>query len=354
VARLLAHLDLDAFFCSVEELEQPGLREHPFVVGGDPYGRGVIATANYQARRYGIRSAMSSAEALRRYPELVIVAPTRGRYSAASRRVWDLVRAQVGQVEQAGIDEGYLDLSFCADTNVAAEFCRELQQTIRRETGLSASFGISAVKGVAKICSDLRKPAGISVCEPGSEAALLAPLGLRKLPGVGPVAAAALAAARVVTIGQLASLDDETLAVLLPGSRGPLLRDRARGIDERWLEAPTEPKQISAEDTFEFDLRGDAHLHAELDALAARVGERLAAKGYAARTITLKLKYADFHIRSRSFSLPIATDDTRRIAEVAKLLLGRALADEPGALRLLGIACSRFERDVQLELPLRL
>jgi len=352
--RLFAHLDLDAFFCSVEELEDPRLAEIPFIVGGDPHGRGIVATANYRARAFGIHSAMSAAEALRRCPELVVVHPTRGRYGSYSRKVWKLVRDRVPEVEQAGIDEGYLDLSACENMAAAETFCRALQQELMNELGLSASFGISALKVVAKIASDLRKPAGITSVSPGEEAAFLAPLSVRRLPGVGPKTLRILAADRIVTIGQLARLGDDELDYMLPGKQGRGLRERARGIDPRWLEAPSEPKQLSAEETFSVDLRDRARLRAELEPLARRVCERLVAHGYTARTVTLKRKYADFRVRSCSFSLPVASADPARIGQVADFLLDRALDAEPGALRLLGISCSRFERTVQPELPLDL
>jgi nucleotidyltransferase/DNA polymerase involved in DNA repair len=236
--------------------------------------------------------------------------------------------------------------------HAAEEFARALQQSVYRETALSCSLGLSTLRVCAKIASDIRKPYGITVVPPGEEPAFLAPLPVRKLPGVGPKAAVSLAAARVTMIGQLARLNDAQLDELLPGKHGLELRDRARGIDPRGLLAPSEPKQISAEDTFEHDLRDRTRLHAELDELAQTVAERLAANGYGARTVTVKRKYADFRVRSSSISLPVATDNPARIAALAKLVLDNALLLDPGALRLLGISCSRFQRSLQLELPL--
>ena len=277
---ILAHLDLDAFFAAVEELEDPSLRSRPLVVGGDPHGRGVVATANYVARRFGIRSAMSSAEALRRCPEVIFLRPRHALYRQYSQAVWACVEEVVPRVERTGIDEGYLDLGSVLDSFAEARrLAGAVQVAVRGSTSLSCSLGVSTSKVVCKIASDRRKPGGITVVPPGREAAFLAPLATRILPGVGPRAEERLAAAGIVTLGGLASLSDAELRAVLPGQVGRLLRDRARGIDPRDLELDAERVSISTEETFERDLAERHALHAELRRMAEDVAEHLRRTG---------------------------------------------------------------------------
>ena len=236
---IVAHVDLDAFFAAVEELEDPPLRRVPLVVGGDPRGRGVVATANYEARRFGIRSAMSCAEALRRCPHATFVRPRHSLYRQYSQVVWETIAGVVPALEQVGIDEGYLDLaSVAADFGRARVVAEAVQTAVRGATSLSCSLGVGTSKVVAKVASDRRKPGGITVVRPGTEAAFLAPFDLRLLPGIGPRTEERVRARGIDTLGGLAELPDDELALLLPGKLGPLLRDRARGIDPRGLEAP--------------------------------------------------------------------------------------------------------------------
>src|SRR6266571_3513488 len=240
VPGIVAHLDLDAFFAAVEELENLELREKPLIVGGDPRGRGVVATANYVARRFGIHSAMSAAEAIRRCPHAVFVRPRHSLYREYSRHVWSTVRGVVPTLEQTGLDEGYLDIGEVAGDFLTARVVAEAVQTsVRGATSLTCSLGVAPCKVVAKVGSDARKPGGLLVVVPGQEAGFLAPLDVRKLPGVGPKAEARLRAAGIGTVGGLAALGDDDLRRLLPGSVGALLRDRARGLDPRGLEHAT-------------------------------------------------------------------------------------------------------------------
>jgi DNA polymerase-4 len=346
---ILAHLDLDAFFAAVEELEAPELRERPLVVGGDPHGRGVVATANYVARRFGIHSAMSCAEALRRCPHAVFLRPRHRLYKEYSRSVWDAVREVVPTVERTGMDEGYLDVGEVApDFGRARVVAEAVQAAVRGATSLSCALGVASCKVVAKIASDRRKPGGLTVVPAGREAAFLAPFAVRRLPGVGPRAEERLRRAGVATIGDLAALSDERLRGLLPGKLGGLLRDRARGIDPRPLELSSETVSISAEETFERDIAEVERLQDELRRLSQLVAERLGDQ--TGRTVTTKVRYPDFSIRSRSRSLPVGTSDPERIWELACSCLDRALADRPGALRLLGVAVSGLETHRQLEL----
>ena len=347
---IIAHLDLDAFFAAVEELERPELRRVPLVVGGDPNGRGVVATANYEARRYGIRSAMPCAEAIRRCPEAVFVRPRHSVYREYSRAIWETVRSIVPSVERTGLDEGYLDLTEFAHPRTIAE---AVQTAVRGSTSLSCSIGVGTSKTVAKIASDRRKPGGLTVVPLGREDAFLAPLDVRLLPGLGPRTEERLRRLGIQTLGQLAALGDDELRAALPGKVGAVLRDRARGIDPRRLEAPAEAVSISSEETFERDVADRGRLHGELRRMASRLAEQLADSGRSARTITTKVRYPDFSIRSRSTTLPVGTDDAERIGELACALLDRALRDRPGALRLVGVAVSGFEAYRQLTMPVR-
>ncbi|HVN62750.1 MAG TPA: DNA polymerase IV [Gaiellaceae bacterium] len=349
---ILAHLDLDAFFAAVEEIEQPELKRVPLVVGGDPRGRGVVATANYVARGFGIRSAMSCAEALRRCPQAVFVRPRGQLYREYSRSVWQTIRGVTPTVEQVGIDEGYLDIGEVSgdDWLEARAVAEAVQSAVRAGTSLSCSLGVATSKVVAKVASDRRKPGGLTVVRAGSEAAFLAPLDVRLLPGVGPKAEERLATAGVATIGALAALSDEQLKALVPGKWGRLMRDRAQGIDPRVLEGPTEAVSISQEETFERDVADREALHAELRRMAERVSELLRRDGRCARTVTTKLRYPDFSIRSRSQTLSAGIDDAETIGELACALLDRALQQRPGALRLVGVGVSGLEPFQQLSL----
>jgi DNA polymerase IV len=349
---ILAHLDLDAFFAAVEELEDPSFRDRPLVVGGDPHGRGVVATANYVARQFGIFSAMSCAEALRRCPQAVFVRPRKSLYRDYSRAVWDAVRQVVPTVERTGLDEGYLDLGEVAvgDFLRARELAEAVQASVRGATSLTASLGVGTCKVVCKIASDARKPGGLTVVPPGREAEFLAPFDIRRLPGVGPRSEERLRAAGVQTIGALAALTGDELERLLPGKVGSLLHARARGIDPRTLETSVENVSISHEETFERDIEDRAQLRAELRRMATSLAGHLVESGQSARTVTTKLRYPDFSIRSRSTTVRAGIDDAERIGDLACELLDRALDDRPGALRLVGVSVSGLQPFRQLEL----
>jgi DNA polymerase-4 len=374
---IVAHLDLDAFFAAVEELENPELRAKPLIVGGDPRGRGVVATANYVARRFGIHSAMSCAEALRRCPHAVFVRPRHSVYRQHSQSVWAAVREVVPTVEQTGIDEGYLRLDEVAqdfgpvarrsprdeghiavrqarpthgDFLAARRVAGAVQAAVRGSTGLTCSLGVAPCKVVAKVASDARKPGGLTVVPAGREAEYLAPFAVRKLPGVGPKAELRLTRAGVETVGQLAALDDADLRRLLPGKVGAMLRDRARGIDPRPLELGVERISISQEETFERDIGEPELLRAELRRMSVALAGYLERRGECARTVTTKVRYPDFSIRSRSTTLPAGIEDAETIGDLACRLLDRALRDRPGPLRLVGVGVSNLEPFRQLAL----
>ena len=348
---ILAHLDLDAFFAAVEELEDPSFRAKPLVVGGDPHGRGVVATANYVARQFGIFSAMSCAEALRRCPHAVFIRPRKSLYRDYSRAVWDAVRQVVPTVERTGLDEGYLDLGEVAEGFLRArELAEAVQASVRGATSLTASLGVGTCKVVCKIASDLRKPGGLTVVPPGREAEFLAPFDIRRLPGIGPRSEDRMRAAGVETIGALGALTEEELERLLPGKVGRILHQRARGSDPRTLETSVETVSISNEETFERDIADRTQLHAELRRMAASLAKHLVDSGQSARTVTTKLRYPDFSLRSRSTTVRAGIEDAERIGDLACKLLDRALDDRPGALRLVGVSVSGLQPFRQLEL----
>jgi DNA polymerase-4 len=264
------------------------------------------------------------------------------------------VREIVPRVERTGLDEGYLDLSTVArDFTQARAVAGAVQTSVRATTSLTCSLGVSTSKVVCKIASDRRKPGGTTVVPAGKEAAFLAPLVIRLLPGVGPRAEERLAGAGVATIGALASLTDAELKAVLPGSVGVVLRNRARGIDPRDLELEIEQVSISAEDTFARDLVDRATLHGETRRLAELVAERLQRAKLCGRTVTAKLRYADFSIRTRSATLGAAIDDPETIGDIACNLLDRGLRDRPGALRLVGVGVSSLSpyRQLTLDAP---
>jgi DNA polymerase IV len=272
-------------------------------------------------------------------------------YREYSQHVWETVRGVVPTVERTGLDEGYLDVGEVASDFLAARKVSEAVQTaVRAATSLTCSLGVSTSKVVAKIASDYRKPAGLVVVPSGNEASFLAPFAVRKLPGVGPKAEARLVDGGVRTIGELAQLADPELKRLLPGSVGGVLRDRARGLDPRQLELQTERISISVENTFERDLTDRAQLHAELRRMAKQVAGHLQQTGRTARTVSTKVRYPDFAIRSRSMSLRVGIDDAEQIGDLACGLLDRALADRPGALRLVGVGVSGLASHRQLAL----
>jgi DNA polymerase IV len=351
---VIAHLDLDAFFAAVEQLDRPELRGKPIVVGGDPRGRGVVSTASYEARRFGIRSAMSAAEAYRRCPQAIFVKPDMARYRERSRTVWSVVGSLVEHVEQVGIDEGYLDLhGLVRSSSDARALLGALQAGVRDATGLSCSLGCGTGKTVAKIASDHRKPGGIVVVPRGREAAFLAPLPLRALPGVGPRGEQRLLTAGIASIGDLARQDDAALAALGMGKVGRDLRERARGVDPRpvVVEA-SDPVTIGEETTFEHDLLDALAMAAELVPIAENVFARVERHGFAARTVTTKLRYDDFAIvtRSRTLAAPVGTAEA--LSALAVELLEKALRDRHAPVRLLGVYVGKLAREAQLELPL--
>ena len=336
--RTIAHFDLDAFFCAVEEILNPDLRGKPFVVGASPGERGVVASASYPARRFGIRSAMPTAQALRLCPDLILVRGRHGLYGEYSDKVMELVREAAPVAEQISIDEAFLDLS--AHPDPGREVAAGLQAEIRRRFDLPTSWGVASNKLVAKIATNVGKPAGLVVVPPGEEAAFLAGLPVGMLWGVGPVAQAELERADVRTIGALASLPTEELRSLF-GERGIDLAARARGEDDSPVEEGHEAKSMSSETTFSHDLSDRDELHRTLRSLSEDVGQRLREAGLAGMTVRIKVRWPDFTTITRQRRLPQPTDLDGEIFAVAAGLLGEAWK-RGRPLRLLGVAVANL------------
>src|SRR5215472_16119839 len=297
------HLDIDAFYASVEQVHKPSLRGRPVVVGWlGP--RGVVATASYEARLHGVRSAMSIAEARRRCPQAVYLSPRFQAYSAISATVMDMLRELSPAVEPISLDEAFVDLaagvSGGLDTQSVEALAARLKVDVRACTGLTASIGAGTSKLIAKIASDSGKPDGLVVVAPGEERALLGPLPVRALWGVGPASAERLRQIGVMTVGNLAELPAERLTALFGAARGSSLHELARGVDTRAVVTDREIKSVSVEDTFPVDLVDRGRLVGELDALARRLSGRLRSRGRPGPTVTLKVRRHDFTTIARS------------------------------------------------------
>lgn len=339
--RAIVHLDLDAFFASVEVLLDSSLKGKPVVVGGRPRERGVVAAASYPARKYGVRSAMPMGRALDLCPDLVIVPPHYAMYTRYSRQVMALVREAAPLVEQVSIDEAYLDLTaLISDWEEAVERARDLQARVQSELDLSASLGVATSKLVAKVASDRDKPGGLTVVRPGEEAAFLAPLPVRVLWGVGPVTAARLRDLRVTTVGDLAQREESELVGLF-GKHGAAMARHARGEDNRPVVAKHETKQVSQERTFARDVGQLETLKGHLWRMCKRVADRLHRLERAAGTVGIKMRYADFTTLTRQTSLLVPTDEDVEIYRAALALLERTW-ERDRAVRLLGVAATNL------------
>jgi DNA polymerase IV len=339
-ARWVLHLDMDAFFASVEQLTRPTLQGRPVLVGGLG-GRGVVAGASYESRVFGARSAMPMHQARRLIGVTAVVLPPRGVvYGVASRRVFDTVRAVVPVVEQLSFDEAFgepTELAGASATDVEL-FCAELRQRVRDETGLIASVGAGSGKQIAKIASGLAKPDGIQVIRRADEIRLLDGLAVRKLWGIGPVAEEKLHRLGIDTIGQLAALSEAEVSNILGATIGPALHRLARGIDDRPVAERAEAKQISAESTFAADLTTLDELREAIAPIAEHAHQRLCRDGRGARTVTVKLKKSDMSTLTRSATLPYATTDGAALSALARRLL--LDPHQIGPIRLLGVGFS--------------
>lgn len=360
-ARAILHVDMDAFYASVEQRDDPRLRGLPVIVGGTA-GRGVVAAASYEVRRYGVRSAMPMGEALRRCPQAVCVPPRMSHYRDVSHEVFRVFHEYTPLVEGLSLDEAFLDVSASrALHGEAASIARAIKAKIRERTGLTASVGVAPNKLVAKIASDLGKPDGLTVIAAEELPARLDPLSVRRLPGLGRKKGEEVERAGLATLGDLRRAPDAILRPLF-GADLARMRQRAAGIDERAVVPDREDKSISAEETFAKDIGDPARLASEVLALADRTASRVRAKQLVAGCVQVKIRRADFTTVTRQQPLEPATQDSRAIGRAARALLDRFLASEPGVrIRLLGVGVSDlaeaaqfdlFAPDAQVDVPL--
>ena len=354
--RKIIHIDMDAFFASVEQRDNPELRGKPVAVGG--MHRGVVAAASYEARKFGVRSAMPSVTALRLCPRLLFVKPRFDAYREVSQQIRTIFAEYTPHIEPLSLDEAYLDVTDdLKGIGLATRIAEEIRARIRTETGLTASAGVSYNKFLAKLASDQNKPDGLCVVPPGRGEAFVAPLPVRRFHGIGPKTAEKMARMAIETG---ADLHAQSLAFLTHnfGSSGEYYYNLARGICHRQVKADRPYKSVSAEDTFFDDLNEEAALLIELQRIGDTVWRRIAAKSLAGRTVNLKVKYQDFQIvtRARSLNRPVSGRD-EFLAIGSELL--RSLLPAPKSIRLLGLGLSNLTTDTiapqtPLELPLPL
>jgi len=350
--RTILHVDMDAFYAAVEQRDRPELRGKPVIVGADPQGgagRGVVSTASYEARRFGVGSAMPISQAYRLCPQGVYVFPDMEKYAGVSAQVMAILRGFTDRVEPVSIDEAFLDLSDALRTQgsgVAA--ARRLKDEVRRETALTASVGVATSKLVAKVASDMRKPDGLVVVPPGTEAAFFAPLPVRRLWGVGPKMEERLLKAGVHTVGDLAALPPSALERRL-GTHGHDLQLLARGVDERPVVSdPGEAKSLGQEHTYDTDTADPDRLRRTLLDLADGVARRLRSHGLRGRTITLKYRDETFRTLTRAETLAAPTDSSDVLFQTARRLFGCVHGRHK--VRLLGLYTSGFDGKEQLGL----
>jgi DNA polymerase-4 len=334
---MILHVDMDAFYASVEELDDPSLVGKPVVVGGTPEGRGVVAAANYAARQYGVHSAMPAAQAKRLCPQAVFIRSRMDRYAEVSRALREIFSRYTPLVEPLSLDEAFLDVTSSARLFGDAEIiARRIKEEIRGELGLVASVGVAPNKFLAKLASDLDKPDGLVIVPADAIEEFLAPLPVSRLWGVGRVSNQQLAEIGVQTIGDLRAVPDELLDNRL-GRSATQLRRLARGIDERAVIPDREAKSISHETTFATDIEDRAVLKSWLLELAEQVATRLRRHNLRGKTVFIKVRYADFRTVTRSESLDAPTSLTRELQAIAVRLLRAELAHQPQPVRLLGM-----------------
>ena len=351
--RKIVHIDMDAFYAAIEQRDQPALRGLPIAVGGG-HARGVVMTASYEARRFGVRSAMPGGRAARLCPDLVFVPPRFEVYKEVSRQIRSIFRRHTPLVEPLALDEAYLDVTEPTQGPAPAMvIARRIKEEIREETGLTASAGVSFNKLLAKLASDMRKPDGLCVIRPAQAPEVLAALPIERFFGVGPATAARLRAAGIIRGADLRALD-EAEALHRLGRAGAHYWRLAQGIDDRPVVPDRIRKSLSVETTFEHDRDGVEALGRDLDELARDLADRLARSGYQALTVQLKIKYRDFRISTRQTTLHRAPTSAEALAAIGRHLLRRAPLAAP--VRLLGLglggaAAEGGQLDLDLVLP---
>lgn len=339
--RRILHCDMDCFYAAVHARDDPSLRGRPLIVGGSPEGRGVVAAASYEARRFGVHSAMPSARAARLCPQAVFLPADFPRYRRESQEIFRIYREYTPLVQAVSIDEAYLDVTdSLGELGSATAVAREIRRRVRSERELTVSVGVAPSKLVAKIASDADKPDGLTVVPPSRVENFLAPLPVRRLHGVGPATEEVLEGLGVRTVADLRCLDVEVLAGRF-GRHGEVLWRFARGVDEREVTTRRERKSLGKETTFRRDLADPREMEGILDELASSVAESLARRDLAGCTVTLKVRYGDFTTVTRSATRPVPTRVAGELAAAARELLGRTEAGHR-PVRLLGVTVSKL------------
>ncbi len=350
--RTILHLDMDAFFVSVERILDPSLEGKPVIVGGDPHGRGVVAACSYEARKFGLHSAMPIRNAYRLCPQGVYLHGHYKEYVRYSHAVKNILEKKLPLVQQASIDEFYLDFTGCSKIyGTALEFATNLQKEISGQLSLPCSIGIASNKTIAKIASDFKKPMGITYVPPGGEKEFLAPLSIEKIPGIGKRTYPVLCARGFRTVGDLANSSVDYLATLL-GKFGTDLWEKANGHGNDILSQDHDRKSISKETTFEEDIVSKPRIESYLFEISGSVGQSIRNESWQASTISIKLRYSDFETITRAKTLSRPTDDDKIIFETARDLFRKAFTRRVG-IRLIGIHLSKlnqfFEQEVLFE-----
>jgi DNA polymerase IV len=347
--RRIIHVDMDAFYASVEQRDNPSLRGTPLAVGGQPNQRGVVAAASYEARAFGVHSAMSMAQAVRLCPTLTIVPPNFSRYKAASQAVFAIFREATPLVEPLSLDEAYLDVTENAwQEPLATPVAKRLKERIRSETGLTASAGVAPNKFLAKIASGWKKPDGLTVISPERVEPFLQKLPVDALWGVGPVTARKLRARGIERLVDVRTVDPTALREAV-GSLADWLRQLAHGVDERPVTPNRETKSSGSESTYPEDLTDLNQIREEIAELAASVVNWLARKSVLARTVTIKVRYDDFTTITRSHTAPPTRDSDALVARAVQLLDKTEAGRRP--VRLLGVSVHNFCGDGDLDQP---
>ena len=348
--RAILHVDMDAFYASIEQRDNPALRGKPLIVGGTG-GRGVVAAASYEVRVFGVRSAMSVREALQRCPQLVCVRPRMTHYQAVSKQIFQVFHEFTPLVEGLSLDEAFLDVTHSQTALGSAEqIAVQIKQRIRAVTQLTASVGVAPNKLIAKMASDLRKPDGLMVVSSAAVQSVLDPLPITRLFGIGTKTAPRLTAVGIHTLRDLRLAPAQTVKNIF-GKHAALYQARAAGSDDRPVVPDWDEQQVSAETTFEVDIGEPARLRSELQALADRTATRLRAKQLQANCIIVKIRRADFSTYTRQQQVQSATTETHVIAQIATQLLNEWLVEQPRtAIRLLGVGVSDLTTAQQMEL----